>query len=298
MNRIFTICVALIATLYLLVAAFPLLAEAQNRTLTNPQVANTPPPPDAKDVAPNHTIVLPSVPSRIMGDENAAIVEHAPIVRLWLDILDVRPEPTLFFALWRDGTIIWLRSDDGRNLWRNGRNPEYFQSKISEKQVEDFLSAFDKVGLLEHSGTRLIHQALLGLRPPTNYFFLETENVQCRVSLTVTSIFWPDGDANPVLQRPEMRQKADRWRSVVGLLLELIPEKGEQISLSIERKNVDERQWVWAITPVPLRDMPIFPSRPGNRLRVEENVRDTGVVPLEQPIFPPRNTVVPPVRPR
>ena len=201
--------------------------------------------------------------------EGAAIVEHAPIIRLWLDPsgFNALREPLLFFALWRDGTIVWNQSADGRNL-RWASSPEHFRSKISEKQVEDFLSAFDKVDFLEYSGK----MAPMYVEASGHYFFLETEEVQCRFMMS--GVFWAEGGRGSAPMSPETRQMADKWQAVLGLLLELIPEKGEPISLSVERKDAERR---FIITPVPLQPA------------AGENQRDNGAAPLEQPIFPPRN---------
>ncbi|MCL2709777.1 MAG: formylglycine-generating enzyme family protein [Planctomycetaceae bacterium] len=221
--------------------------------------------PQLENVAPG-TIVLPFGAGIMRSEqEDAAIVEHAPIIRLWSDPSRVSREPLLFFALWRDGTIIWSQTNDGRNL-RWASNPEHYRATISEKQVEDFLSAFDKVDFLEYSGK----MAPMFSGATGHYFFLETEDVQCR--FTMPGVFWAEGGRGGPMS-PEQRQMANKWQAVLELLLELIPEKGEPMSLSVERKD-DERRFI--ITPAPLRPA------------AGENERDNGA-PLVQPIFPPRN---------
>ena len=222
------------------------------------------------------TVILPFriEASRALKQENAAIVDvkRAPILLVWGDPLGFgfrvsRSEPLLQFALWRDGTIIWVKSGD-RILSDDFRADEHFQSKVSEKQIEDFLSAFDEVDFLEYSGK----SAPLQQFGYCHFFFLETEDVQCRFMMP--GVFWAEGGMGGGPMSPEQRQMANKWRAVLGLLLELIPEKGEPISLSVERKDAERR---FIITPEPLRPA------------AGEGVRNNEAAPLEQPIFPPRN---------
>jgi len=256
MNQFFPVCVAFLATLFLSAIALPLHAEGAE-------------PPDAqKNVVPNRTIIIPFRYDAMKAEqEDATMIEHAPIIRLWESGSRTNPaDPFLYFALWHDGTVIWSKSDDQNLAWsRNGT--EHFQSKISEKQVEDFLLAFDKVGFLEFSGKIAPMKAQVG--PGLNTFFLQTENVQ--FCFGMDSIRWADIPAPPT-RREEGHQMADKWRAVLGLLLELIPEKGEQISLSIESDR-DKRQDV--ITPVPLRQK----DRPQDNGNVKGN-GNWGQVPL------------------
>ena len=246
MNQFFPVCVACLATLFF------------STTVFSPSTKGAEPPPDAENVAPNRTIIIPMGYDAMKAEKmNAAVMEHAPIIRSWSGISFNTTEPCLIFALWRDGTIIWSKSDDKNLSWWYDES-EHFQSKISVKQVEDFLSAFDKVGFLEFSGKAAPRLRVVG--PGPGFFLLETENVQ--FSFTMDFIFWKEG--NPGASRSmEHQQMSAKWRAVKGLLLELIPEKGEQISLSIEEEK-DKRQW--KITPVPLR--------PADRPRAEENARE------------------------
>ena len=250
MNQIVPVSVAFLATLFLSVATFSLSAKGAD-------------PINAKDVAPNHTVIIPFGIDAMKGEqeEDVAMVEQAPMLLLWEGTSQFRPTPILHFALWRDGTIIWSKSADTIFAWSARRDAvnsnRHFQSKISDKQVEDFLSAFDKIDFLEFSGKMAPMRMRIG--PGPTFFFLETENVQFR--LMMDSVFWA-GDPSPD-RRGGGPQMKDKWLAVLGLLLELIPEKGEQISLSIKEEK-DKRQFV--ITPIPLRQ--------ADRPRVEENARE------------------------
>ena len=247
MNQFFPVCVAFLATLFLSASALPPRAEGAE-------------PQGAKNVAPNNTIIIPfDGYGALKGkQENAAIAEHAPMLSLWSDTRLGVPEPILYVALWRDGTIIWVASGDKKlDYWsRNGTG--HFLSKISEKQVEDFLSAFEKVDFLEFSGkmTPLKAQGI------PHFFHLDAENEQFRLGMN--NILWADQHEGPPWSQ-EVRQIADKWRAVLELLLELIPEKGEQISLSI-KSDTDKRQW--EITPIPLRQE--------DRQQDNGNVRNNG----------------------
>jgi len=139
------------------------------------------------------------------------------------------------------------------------KKQEHFQSKISEKQIEDFLLAFDKVDFLEFSGKVAPRARVVG--PGLHFFLLETVDVQ--FSFCMDFLFWYDSPLVP--RREEGRRMADKWQAVLGLLLELIPEKGEQISLSMER-DAEKRQWT--IAPIPLRQE--------DRLRANGNVQNNG----------------------
>ena len=205
-------------------------------------------PPE--NVAPIHTIIIPFGYDAMTKDKqkDAAIIGHAPMIRLWIGSSYKNPEPVLLFALWRNGTIIWAKSGDEK-MSLDEKNQEHFQSKISEKQVEDFLSAFDKIDFLEFSGKMAPRARVDG--PGLHFFLLETVDVQ--FSFCMDFLFWYDSPLVP--RREEGRRMADKWQATKGLLLELIPEKGEQISLSIEEEK-DKRQWV--ITPVATRRARIF----------------------------------------
>ena len=267
MNRFFPVCVAFVAALLLPVAAFPLLTEATE-------------PPNAQNVAPNRTVIIPFGYDALTAKQgDTAIVGHAPILRAWVGTSRISPDPILLLALWRDGTIIWSKARD-KNLDTSRNETEHFQTTITEKQVEDFLSAFDKVGFLEFSGKTAPRQ-ISAVGPGPRFFLLETENVQC--CFTMDFVFWNGGDIVGNASRSQEHQRMSaKWKSVHELLLDLIPEKGEQISLSIER-DAEKRQDV--ITPVPLRQ--------ADRRRAEENARENGAL-----VLPPARNWGTPVRPR
>jgi len=203
-----------------------------------------------QEVAPNRTVILPWGGREIVG-------VNAPVILLWQEPgRGINSVPTLYLALWEDGTIIWNRGDD-RNMVFGG---EHFQAKIPEKQVEDFLSAFDKTGFREFSG----RSGPIPVSARFTFFLLGTENTQFR--FTMGSVRWHNQE-RPMSE--VTREMAAKWRATLDLLLALIPEKGEQISLSIER-NLDKRQW--EVTPVPLREA----DRAGAAPNVRDNTSNWG----------------------
>jgi len=211
-----------------------------------------------QEVAPKHIIIDSVIRGGI--DEK----EHAPMILLYRGLgTGIRDrEPTLLFALWRDGTIIWCRTEDKNLDGRDIARVEHFQSKISEKHIEDFLQlAVDKVDF-EILGRRDIALPRM-FGAPSIHFFLKTENVQCHH--TMDHVWWMDVHVGQWSQ--EAHQVIDAWRTMLDLLLGLIPEEGERISILIEEKPV-ERRWErrWMITPVPLRE--------ADRVGVSPNVRD------------------------
>jgi len=244
------------------------------------------PSPPIQNVAPNLDITVPSgsivIPlgfGSMRSDQgDASIVENAPIVRYWLASPGGSVGPNLLLALWHDGTIIWVKTGDRNLQWRTIVQSEYYRSKISEKQVNDFLSAFDKLGILEYSGRAAPNSFSGGLY--AHHFFLGTDDVQFRFQTNSL-----DSVGNLAQMRPEIRQMIAKRLELEKLLHGLIPARGgERIDRTLEVDRRDQCQAIF--TPVPFR-----PAAGGN-------MRDTGAAPLEQPIFPPRNTVVPPVRPR
>ena len=67
----------------------------------------------------------------------------------------------------------------------------------------------------------------------------------------MVNVEWPNPPYPPKQTwDQEAFEMAEKWQSVRDLILELIPEEGEKIGLSVKQRN--PRKLEWMITPVPL----------------------------------------------
>jgi hypothetical protein len=143
--------------------------------------------------------------------------EQRPILLLYeRPGLTLEPKYELYFALWRDGTILWYRSE-GKNLEGSYREARHYRARISEKQVEEFLAAFAKSDLYQYAG-KGTGQMVDG---PTSFFLLETEEGLFRFTMGLRgNIHWADGGSVRPLSAEEQKM-ADAWKVVLGMLRDL-----------------------------------------------------------------------------
>jgi len=167
--------------------------------------------------------------------------EQLPILLLYHDNLESRIDqtPQLYFALWRDGTIVWVKTKD-RNLFIPYTSKvDYYQSTLSENDIEQFFLSVDKTGIRNFSGK---YVSPIGSTHCQLFFETKDESF----NLAIYYIDWP----NPPYDWPpkqiwdhEMAEIAEKWQSVHKLIHELIPNNGEKVHLSI-KKRPEKYEWL------------------------------------------------------
>ena len=147
MNRFFTVCVAFLAALLLPVAAFPLLAEAQNRTLTNPQVANTP-PNDRQDSLPKKVPGLTDSQIRQIRSGNdddilLSLVWFRGRVRsIGMPEANNAPSVVPYIVIWKDGSYLCgkIHGED-----ETTRPTEFYSGRMEKDKIEEIVNHLPKV---------------------------------------------------------------------------------------------------------------------------------------------------------
>ena len=180
----------------------------------------------------------------------------APMLLIYHDcfhlLSDITLTPVLYLALWQDGTIIWSKTE-GQNirsvhdyLWGDMIDKiEYYQSKISDKEIEQFLSSVDKIDILKFSKIEFLRSP----GPSRNCcFYIEINDIKHKLSFS--NIDWPNSPFDELPRQywsQEKTELAEKWQLVHKLILDLIPQNEIRINLSIKSRK--QPHYDWCVSP-------------------------------------------------
>jgi hypothetical protein len=145
--------------------------------------------------------------------------------------------PQFYIALWDDGKIIWGKLEPSRDndiiasqfaLSSDDVNSvTYLQSQISAEKVEAFFSAINDIAFWQYSKKSIVF-------PDTSSCCLFIQKDNQLLTITVPGIAWPLYPFKASIRAGD-ETFAEAWQRIANLILELIPEQGEKVDITIKR---------------------------------------------------------------